>query len=258
MKKDKIALLEAELKKFKMLNEYSFYVPEAEEGDNPDGDISNLLLSEEDPEDPEEPDMNGLDDELSNNEPEGGEDEIDPEMEGGDEPLGNEPMETPSEEPVEDLPIEEPAEELPIEDEVELDVTELVNSTEEAKQSAEQANQKVDQLMNMVSKLESQISDINGISAKIDGLQADLEKRVPTPEEKIEMRSLDSYPYNLKLTDFWQTQEGKYDVLNTDKTQAKPNEYTLTSDDVDSDYSESNVRRSLDNSNPYEEEDTFF
>lgn len=254
MKKDKKALLEAELKKFKMLNEYSFYVPEQEEGDNPDGDVSNLLLSEEDP---EEPDMAGLEDELNaagaEGGEEGGEDISDPEMEGGDAPAEEPAAEEPSmEEPANDLPIEEP------EDEIDIDVTELVNSTEQAKSAADQANQKVDQLMSMVSKLESQITDINGISTKIDNLQADLEKRAPTPEEKIEMRSLDSYPYNLKLTDFWKTQDGKYDVLNSDNKQGEPTEYTLTKDDVDSDYSESSVKRSLDDSNPYEEEDTYF
>lgn len=256
MKKDKKALLEAELKKFKMLNEYSFYVPETEEGDKPEGDINNLLLSEEDP---EEPDMAGLEDELNGANAEGGadagaeggEDISDPEMEGGDIPAEEPSMDEP--EPANDLPIEEP------EDEVELDVTELVNSTKEAKDSADQANQKIDQLMNTVSNLEGQISSINKIGAKIDNLQVDLERRAPTPEEKIEMRSLDSYPYNLKLTDFWQTQKGQYDILNSDTKQGEPSEYTLTKDDVDSDYSESNIKRSMyDDSNPYEEEDVNF
>lgn len=251
MKKDKQALLEAELKKFKMLNEYSFYVPEAEEGDKPEGDIDNLLLSEEDP---EEPDMAGLEDELdaAGAEAEGGEDVSDPEMEGGDtEEPTEEPMDEPAaEEPANDLPIEEP------EEEVELDVTELVNSTEEAKNAADQANQKADQLMDMMSKLEGQITDMNNIGSKIDSLQADLEKRAPTPEEKIEMRSLDSYPYNLKLTDFWKTQDGQYDVLNQNNAEGEPKEYTLTSDDIDSDYSESSIKKSFDD-NPYEEEDIY-
>ena len=136
-------------------------------------------------------------------------------------------------------------------------VTELVASADEARASADSANAKVDQLMGMVGKLEGQLSAIDGIGAKIDNLENELEKRAPTPEEKIEMRSLDSYPYNLKLTDFWKTQEGKYDVLNTDgEEEGKPEEYTLTADDVDADYSESSVRTSLDdNGEDYEEED---
>ena len=42
---------------------------------------------------------------------------------------------------------------------------------------------------------------MRAISAKIDSLENELEKRAPTPTEKIEMRSLDSYPYNIKLSD---------------------------------------------------------
>lgn len=230
-----------------MLNEYSFYVPE---GDDPEGEIDDLLLSEEDPEEADA-DLDGLEAELDG--AEGGEEMGDPEMEAeptddmGDEEI---PMDEPAmDEPVEDLSVDEP------EDEVELDVTELVASTDEAKASAESANQKVDQLMGMVSKLESQLNDVNSIGAKIDNLENELEKRAPTPEEKIEMRSLDSYPYNLKLTDFWKTQEGKYDVMDTDEKEGTPKEYTLTKDDIDSDYSESQIKGSFDDSDEYEEED---
>jgi len=245
---DKKKLLNEELKRFNMLNEYSFYVPE---GDDPKGPIDDLLLSEEDPEEaaPEDDaDLEGLVDDID--------------AESGDEPAMDEPaMDEPAEDDMglEDAP-EDGSADLsiePEEDVEELDVTQLVASTDEAKQAAADANNKVDQLMGMVSKLEAQLGDINAIGAKIDNLGHELEKRAPTPEEKIEMRSLDSYPYNLKLTDFWKTQEGKYDVMNTDEKEGEPTEYTLTTDDVDSDYSESRIKSSMDTSNPYEEEDIF-
>lgn len=235
-----------------MLNEYSFYVPE---GDDPKGPIDDLLLSEEDPEeDPEAPegdaDLEGLVDDIDAEAGEEGD-------MGGEEPAMDEPADdmgledAPTDDMGGDLSVDEP------EDVEELDVTELVASTDEAKAAAAEANNKVDQLMGMVSKLEAQLGDINAIGAKIDNLGHELEKRAPTPEEKIEMRSLDSYPYNLKLTDFWKTKEGKYDVMNNDELEGEPTEYTLTKDDVDSDYSESQVKSSLDVSNSYEEEDIF-
>lgn len=235
-----------------MLNEYSFYVPE---GDDPKGPIDDLLLSEEDPEeDPEAPegdaDLEGLVDDIDAEAGEEGD-------MGGEEPAMDEPADdmgledAPADDMGGDLSVDEP------EDVEELDVTELVASTDEAKAAAAEANNKVDQLMGMVSKLEAQLGDINAIGAKIDNLGHELEKRAPTPEEKIEMRSLDSYPYNLKLTDFWKTQEGKYDVMNTDEAEAEPTEYTLTRDDVDAGYSESQIKSSLDTSNPYEEEDIY-
>ncbi len=248
---DKKKLLNEELKRFNMLNEYSFYVPE---GDDPKGSIDDLLLSEEDPEEtaPEdEADIEGLANDIDTEV-----DSID-----GDEPAIDEPT---TDAPADDMGFEDaPADDMGVEDlsvdepenVEELDVTELVASTDEAKAAAADANNKVDQLMGMVSKLEAQLGDINAIGVKIDNLGHELEKRAPTPEEKIEMRSLDSYPYNLKLTDFWKTKEGKYDVMNNDESDVEPTEYTLTRDDVNSDYSESRIKSSLDTSNPYEEED---
>jgi len=239
MNKNQKQLLSEELKRFNAINEYSFHVPDEPE------DTKDLLLgdiNEEDPEgEPEEisPEPAGEDG------AEGLEAELDAEM-GGDETELDTDME---------LSVDEP------EDKVELDVTELVNSTDEAKQAADNANNKIDQLLGSVSKLESQLSSFQGIGDKIDNLENELEKRAPTPEEKIEMRSFDSYPYNLKLTDFWADQKGKYDVLGADDAlgiddeEGTPEEYVLTKDDVDSDYSELQVKNSLETSNPYEEED---
>jgi len=248
--KNKKIILSEELKRFNAINEYSFYVPE---GDEPEGDIENLLLSEEDPEGEEEPEVvspepageegaEGIDDLEGEIDAEmGGEEFADEPDMGGEDPAMDADM---------DLSVDEP------EDEVELDVTELVNSTDAAKQAADNANNKIDQLLGSVSKLENQLSSFQGIGDKIDSLENELEKRAPTPEEKIEMRSFDSYPYNLKLTDFWADQKGQYDVLDTDgEGEGTPKEYVLTKDDVDSDYSELQVKNTLDTSNPYEEED---
>jgi hypothetical protein len=247
MNKNQKQLLSEELKRFNAINEYSFHVPDEPE------DTKDLLLgdiNEEDPEgEPEEvsPEPAGED---GAEDAEGLEAELDAEM-GGDE-FADEPDMGGDETELDadmELSVDEP------EDEVELDVTELVNSTDAAKQAADNANNKIDQLLGSVSKLESQLSSFQGIGDKIDNLENELEKRAPTPEEKIEMRSFDSYPYNLKLTDFWADQKGKYDVLGTDDEEGTPEEYVLTKDDVDSDYSELQVKNSLDTSNPYEEED---
>ena len=66
-KKNKKEILGEALSRFNMLNEYSFYVPE---GDEPEGDVDDLLLAEDDPEgdvdiDKEvDVDIDGLGDEL--------------------------------------------------------------------------------------------------------------------------------------------------------------------------------------------------
>jgi len=239
-------LLNEEIKKFKLISEYSFYEDKEED--------ENLILgmNEEDEEAPEdELDMEEPSDEeapeadLGFGDEEAPEDELDMEEPSGDEVELD--MEEPSGDEVE-LDMEEPSG-----DEVELDVTELVKGSEEAKVSADAANEKIDQLMSMVGNLEGQLQSMEAISDKIESLEGELEKRAPTPEEKIEMRSLDSYPYNLKLTDFWGSQEGKYDIMDKEGEE-EPKEYLLTKDDVDSDYSEVDMKTSLDDNDYIEDE----
>lgn len=235
--KTKKELLNEEIKKFKLMSEYAFY----EDRDEDENLILGMNEEDEEPSD-EAPEEEG--DDLSFGDEESTTEE--PAEEDGEE-LGFGDEEEPAEDEVE-LDIEEPAE-----DEVELDVTELVKGSEEAKASADSANEKIDQLMNMVGNLEGQLQSMEAISDKIESLEGELEKRAPTPEEKIEMRSLDSYPYNLKLTDFWGDQEGKYDVLNKDGEEEEK-EYVLTKDDVESDYNDISVKTSLEDDEYTEDE----
>ena len=236
-------LLNEEIKKFKIMSEYAFYEDRAGEPEDVEDDLILGVNEEEEEEAPEEDneELGFGDEEAGNEEP--AEDEISIDDEEG------------AEEPAEDeLGFgDEEAMEEPAEDEVELDVTELVKGSEEAKASAEAANEKIDQLMNMVGSLEGQLKSMEAISDKIESLEGELEKRAPTPEEKIEMRSLDSYPYNLKLTDFWGSQEGQYDILNKDGEEEEK-EYVLTQDEVDSDYNDIEVKSSLEDNDYIEDE----
>ena len=140
-------------------------------------------------------------------------------------------------------------EEEPLDDAVELDVTQLVQGSEEAKASADQANLKIDKLMGMVDNLEGQLAGMSKISSKIDSLENELEKRTPTPDEKLEMRSLDSAPFNMRLGDFWKDQEGRYDIMS----EPKEKEYVLNKKEIDKDYSDDKLKDSFDNE--YEEEE---
>ena len=74
---------------------------------------------------------------------------------------------------------------------------------------------------------------------KIDELEKEIEERNPTPVEQLEMRSMDSFPYSVSLTDFWKDQEG-YDVGSEEKE-----EYIITQKDVN-DYSKTEVQQSFD------------
>ena len=149
----------------------------------------------------------------------------------------------------------DPAIEEPADDSVEIDVSQIVKGTEEAKEAAENAEKESNKvahvLMQKLSDLEAKLGKMDAVTAKIDGLEKEIIKRNPTPVEKLEMRSLSSYPYSQKLTDYWSDKEGAYDVMHKND---KPKEYVLTKDDIDSSYSDSSIRNSFD-ADEYEEED---
>jgi hypothetical protein len=255
-------LLAEELKKFKMLAEYSFFIPDEDvlEEDNeeiegePEVDAEGGLdmgAGEEGGEPDLAFDDSEMDSEMENPEP-GPEPEaaIDGEPDMGDLPepegevnIGDEGMED-----MEGEPEMESGEE-----EIELDVTELVTKSEEATQAAEEANEKLAMLMQKFGELEGRIPKMDSLGQQLDVLQKEIERRNPTEVEKLEMRSMNSFPYNIKLSDYWEDKEPQnYDI--GDNKGGKSNqeqEYVLTKDDVNSDYSEMSVKNTFD----YKEED---
>ena len=264
-------LLNEEVRRMKMLTEYSFYVGEdnIKDYDNTD----NLILGEEGEEGEEdEPSSDNQDapidgeeevdidslggEELDlpdTEEPEMGADELGADELGGDE-LGGDELGG------DELGSDElGGDELDNSGDVEIDVTALVKGSEEAKASADQANQSISALMGKFDELMSKVSSMDSITSKIDNLENELEKRTPTPEEKLEMRSFDSYPYNLKLTDFWANKEGKYAVMgnNNEKIAGTPEEekeYILRQKDIDDNFNSREIQQSFD-TDEYEEED---
>lgn len=117
----------------------------------------------------------------------------------------------------------------------EIDITDLVNITKSLKTDIEDSkNQhgdvlsKMDDMFSKLDSLASQIGQMDNIIAKIDQLGAKVEEMKPeTPQEKLEMRSLDSYPFNETPKDFFSHKQGEM------KASGK-NEYVLTKDEVDS------------------------
>ena len=225
---DKKKLLSVDLKRYRQLLEYTFYVPEKEEGEVDDLLLDDMLTEQDPPAEDEDPffDVGGEDPVADTGEtPETGTEEVEGETEeeetteeGGEtDPFG-------SETEVED----EFATEEPMGDEetVEVDVTDIVDKTEETKASVDDMGQKMDDLLSKLSDLESQVTDMDGVINKIDDLEKEIERRNPTPVERLEMRSMDSFPYSVKLTDFWKDKEG-YDATDEEE------EYTLTQDEVD-------------------------
>lgn len=118
----------------------------------------------------------------------------------------------------------------------ELDVTELVTTQ---KDISDKQDEYMETMFGKLEDLTSKLGEMDNILNKINDLETKVEKyRQKTPEEKLQLRSLDSYPYNQKLTDFFMDKQGEFE-------QTGKNEYVLTDDNVEN-YSESDIKKSFD------------
>lgn len=118
----------------------------------------------------------------------------------------------------------------------ELDITDLVTTQKDMSTKQEEY---MDSMMDRLNDLTSKLSDMDKILVKINSLEDKVDKyRQKSPEEKLQLRSLDSYPYNQKLTDFFMDK-------GPDMEKTGKNEYVLTSDEVEN-YTDRDIKDSFD------------
>ena len=118
----------------------------------------------------------------------------------------------------------------------EMDITQLVDSQKNIETKQEGY---FDQLFKQLSALEEKLTGMDEIVNKINSLETMVQKMKPkSPEERLELRSLDSGPFNQKLSDFFE--DKKEDFEKTGK-----NEYILTQDDVEN-YSPLEIKKTFD------------
>ena len=116
----------------------------------------------------------------------------------------------------------------------EIDITDLVNMTKSLKKDVEDNKNehgdvigKMDDVFTKLNDLESKLSQMDQVMAKIDELGAKVDASKPkTGVEKLEMRSLDSYPFNEKPQEFFAHKQGEMQASGK-------NEYVLTKNEVD-------------------------
>jgi len=117
----------------------------------------------------------------------------------------------------------------------ELDITDLVKSQKSIETKQEEY---FNNLFGQLENLQSKLSEMDKLVSKVDSLEAKLEKYRPkTAQEKLELRSLDSGPYNQKLSDFFVDKEEEME-------KSGKNEYVLTTDEV-KDFSPSEIKDSF-------------
>jgi hypothetical protein len=108
-------------------------------------------------------------------------------------------------------------------DSEELDITELVTAQ---KDTQSKQDEYFENLFGQLNKLESRLGEMDAIMNKLNALENKIEKyREKTPQEKLELRSYDSYPFNQKLSQF-------FDDKQEEMEKTGKNDYVLTPDDV--------------------------
>ena len=118
----------------------------------------------------------------------------------------------------------------------EMDITQLVDSQKNIETKQEGY---FDQLFKQLSALEEKLTGMDEIVNKINSLETMVQKMKPkTPEERLELRSLDSGPFNQKLSDFFEDKQEDFEKTGK-------NEYILTQDDVEN-YSPLEIKKTFD------------
>jgi hypothetical protein len=119
----------------------------------------------------------------------------------------------------------------------EMDITDLVNSQKKVEEKQEEY---FENLFKHLDGLESKLGEMDGIMSKLNDLESKIEKyREKTPQEKLELRTLDSGPFNQKLSQF-------FDDKEEDMEKSGKNEYILTQNDVE-DYSPNEIQKTFRN-----------
>ena len=117
----------------------------------------------------------------------------------------------------------------------ELDITELVDSQKNIETKQEEY---FNNLFNQLNDLQSKLGEMDNIMNKLNSLENKIEKyREKTPQEKLELRTYDSYPFSQKLSQF-------FDDKSEEMEKTGKNDYVLTADEV-TDINVSDIKNSF-------------
>lgn len=141
------------------------------------------------------------------------------------------------------------------EGEVEIDVTDLVDKTD-------QVQDYIKSLESKVGELESKLTVIDSLGSKLNDLGEKIDSKFPSQETKLKLSSLSAYPYSKTVDDFWDEKgsEGNYSIednsidnhktekehmVSSEEDKKEEDEYIITKTDIDSEYNESEIKKKL-------------
>lgn len=129
-------------------------------------------------------------------------------------------------------------EEEPEEEDDVIDVDDLTDAQEKVNDKVNSVGRDLGKVDSRIEKLIGAIETLQTMFDKnnqeIADLKTEFEKRNPTQTEKLNLRSLDSYPFKVKPTDFWKdkAENSNYSAY-ADNEEPTTQEYVITNDDVD-------------------------
>ena len=163
----------------------------------------------------------------------------------GDDPNGGmPPMDDPNMmggEDIEDIDMEteQPGDEV-------VDVDELTQSQEATEFKVDNVDDKLNKVLKIISKFNDAIE---ANDQKIEDLKKEFQKRNPTAEETLNLRSLASYPFSERPDEYWKKQQQdhpNYNVIsdNDVSTADEQKEFEIRKGDIDN-FNEREVMKSL-------------
>lgn len=261
--------LEEAVKRIQKINEYTFYdstMVEDDQDPNAMGGEQNMMGGDpnggmppmgDDPNamggDPNggmppmggDPNAMGGDPNMMGGDPNGGMPPMDdPNAMGADPNGGMPPMDDPNmmggEEDIEDIDIEEeqPGDEV-------VDVDELTQSQEATEFKVDNVDDKLNKVLKIISKFNDAIE---ANDQKIEDLKKEFQKRNPTAEETLNLRSLASYPFSERPDEYWKKQQQEhpnYNVISdNDVSTADEQKEFIRKGDIDN-FNERDIMKSL-------------
>ena len=130
-----------------------------------------------------------------------------------------------------------------------IDVDDLTDAQEEVNDKVNSVGRDLGNVDKKIGKLIGAIETLQNMfnqnNEKIEDLKREIEKRNPTQTEKLNLRSIDSYPFVDKPTDYWakKTANSNYSVYG-DNDEPTTQEYVITNNDVD-DFTERDIEDSF-------------
>ena len=128
-----------------------------------------------------------------------------------------------------------------------IDVDELVKSQETAEKKIDKMNDKFEKLMGAIESLitQNKEQERREMEAKAD-FKAEIEKRLPTPQQRMTMRSTKSSPYSMSPNEYMNNYAPENYSDEDDNNGADDMQYKITKGDIDSFTDYNSIAKELD------------